>query len=72
MSTKKTGIGISLSNDAVRKIDTISDTIGRSRSMVIERIIMSMSEKQMLRHARRTPVYTEVMNETGDSKGPTT
>ena len=54
----KKGIGISLSEQALQKVDSISEKTGRTRSLTLERIIMSMSESQMIRHARRTPVYS--------------
>lgn len=61
----------SLTNDSAAKLTHISEKVDRSTSQTLERILMSMSEKSMLYHARKAPVYSdgaEVDNGT-DSRG---
>ena len=56
---KKTGVGIALTDEARAKLDTISDHVQRSRSGVVENLIMNLSDSRMLYYARKKPVYAD-------------
>lgn len=56
---KKTGVGIALTDEAREKLDTISDHVQRSRSGVVENLIMNLSDSRLLYYARKKPVYAD-------------
>lgn len=47
----------SLSPEARAKLKRVSVQVNRCQSHTLERILMSLSEKSMLYHARKAPVY---------------
>ena len=57
MKTKTTQ-GYTLSAESTAKITRIAEQVNKSRSMTLECILMSMTDNQLLRHARRKPVYS--------------
>ena len=48
---------ISVSDDAMSKLNRVSARAGRNRSEVIERLLIGMSEDRILWYARRKPDY---------------
>lgn len=52
-------ISYNLSKQAIEKLDSICESVGRSRSSALERILMNASEKTLYRYARRNPDYNE-------------
>ena len=50
---------VSLSEEAVNKLESTADKIGRPRSATLERVLMAMSENSMARFARKNPVYQD-------------
>jgi len=54
--TKKV-CAFNLSEEAAAKIDRVAGALDQNRSVTLERLIMSIAENSMLRHARRLPTY---------------
>lgn len=69
---KKTGVGIALTDEAREKLDSISDHVQRSRSGVVENLIMNLSDSRLLYYARKKPVYATVKEEADETGGTTT
>lgn len=59
MKTEYKIISYNLSVNAISKLDELSDTLGRSRSAIIERIIMNATEKTLIKYAKRNPDYSK-------------
>lgn len=57
---------ITLSDEAIAKIDSAAQTLGRTRSSVLERVIMAMSDKSLIRYGRYAPTYAEDVNADND------
>jgi hypothetical protein len=53
----------SLSEDAISKLQSTADKIGRPRSATLERVLMAMSENSMVRYAKKNPVYPDGQQE---------
>lgn len=53
----------SLSEDAISKLQSTADKIGRPRSATLERVLMAMSENSMVRYAKKNPVYLDGQQE---------
>lgn len=71
MNNKKV-FAYSLSKEAAAKIDRVADIVDKNRSLTLERIIMSLTENSMVRHARRRPTYDKgdvVNGNSGDNSG---
>lgn len=58
---KKGVYAYSLSEEAAQKINRVAEIVDKNKSLTLERIIMSLSENSMIRHARRRPSYEEQM-----------
>ena len=69
---KKTGVGIALTDQAREKLDAISDHVQRSRSGVVENLIMNLSDSRLLYYARKKPVYADVEGVADESSGEVT
>lgn len=50
-------ISVNLSVDSISKLDSIAGQIGRSRSTTLERVIMAIPDRSLIRYARKNPVY---------------
>lgn len=66
---KKTGVGIALTDQAREKLDAISDHVQRSRSGVVENLIMNLSDSRLLYYARKKPVYASAEGVADESSG---
>lgn len=53
----KKGVGFSISEQADRKIATVAEEVGRTKSAALENILMSLSMNTLVRYAKKVPVY---------------
>ena len=53
----KKGVGFSISEQADKKIATVAEEVGRTKSAALENILMSLSMNTLVRYAKKVPVY---------------
>ena len=72
MATTVKTRSFTLSDEAMTKLDETAMTTGFTRSAVLERVIMGLSAKSILRYSRMAPTYAEeTANDSNNTIQPT-